>query len=123
VGRRAEARRADVAAQLQQRQDADEARARGIYAAFRQTLGDSIAELRRREDELATMLPLPDDQRRQRDKDLRAMEGRLMVLHEEEDREVAAIRNRYAEVEPFPASVALVFALTSADAASWGSAS
>ena len=123
VGRRGEARRADVAAQLRQRQDADVARARGIYAAFRHTLRDSIAELRRREDELSEMLPLPDDQRRQREKDLRAMEDRLLVLDDEERREVAAINNRYAEVEPFPASVALVFALTKADAASWGAAS
>lgn len=120
VGRRADSRRADVAAQLKQRQDADVDRARAIYAAFRRTLRDSIAELRQREDELEMMLPLPDDQRRQREKDLRSMEDRLMVLDDEERREVAAIQNRYAEVEPFPASVALVFAVTSADAASWG---
>jgi hypothetical protein len=45
------------------------------------------------------------------------MEDRLASLDDEERREVAGIRERYADVKPYVSTVALVFALTPEDAA------
>ena len=56
------------------------------------------------------MLPLPDDQHRQRQRDIRAMQDRLDSLDEEQDRELAGIRERYADVQPHVSAAAVVFA-------------
>lgn len=117
--RRAETRQQRVETLLATRQKADLDRARGIFAAFRRNLTDSIARLHTEEDERLDMLPLADDQRQQRTKDLRAMETRLDSLDEEERRELEAIRDRYTDVKPYVAAAALVFAVTPADAAAW----
>ena len=118
--RRAETRQKRVEGLLATRRDADLARARSIFAAFRRNLSDSVARLKQEEDERLEMLPLADDQRAQRSKDLRAMENRLHTLDEEEAREVDAIRDRYTAVKPYVSAAALVFALTPADARAWG---
>lgn len=118
--RRAETRQKRVEGLLATRRDADLARARSIFAAFRRNLSDSIARLKQEEDERLEMLPLADDQRAQRSKDLRAMENRLHTLDEEEAREMDAIRDRYTDVKPYVSAAALVFALTPADAKAWG---
>jgi hypothetical protein len=44
------------------------------------------------------------------------MEDRLASLHEEEQREIAAINERYADVKPHVSAAAVVFALTPVDA-------
>lgn len=62
---------------------------------------------------------LPDDQERQRRRDMHAMEQRLDELDDEEAREVAAITDRYADVQPHTTAAAVVFALTGADAEGW----
>ena len=118
--RRAQARQAAVAESLQRRRDGDVERATGIFAAFRQNLRDSLARLQQDEDNRLDMLPLPDDQHRQRQRDIRAMQDRLDSLDEEQDRELAGIRERYADVQPHVSAAAVVFALTPADAAAWG---
>ena len=58
-----------------------------------------------------------DDQQKQRRRDLDAMRDRLESLDEEEQREVAAITERYADVKPHVSAAAVVFALTPQDAA------
>jgi len=117
--RRAEVRQKRVEDLLATRRDTDLQRAADIFAAFRRNLTDSIARLRREEDQQLDMLPLADDQRAQRARDLRAMEARLDSLAEEERRELAAIRERYTDVKPYVSATALVFALTPADAHAW----
>jgi hypothetical protein len=114
--RKAQSRQASVTSALDERREADTARAREIFRAFRVNLRDSrdalAEEIRTQEAMLFT-----DDQQRQRQRDLRAMEDRLASLDEEEQREVAAIGERYAEVKPHVSAAAVVFALTPADAA------
>jgi hypothetical protein len=64
----------------------------------------------------AEMLLFPDEQQRQRRRDIQAMRNRLDSLAEEEAREVAAIAERYQDVKPHISSAAVVFALTARDA-------
>ncbi|GLX98730.1 DISARM system SNF2-like helicase DrmD [Herbidospora sp. NBRC 101105] len=114
--RKAESRQEKVTEALQERRDSDIARAHEIFAAFRVNLRESrdrlSAEIRRQEQELL----FADDQQKQRRIDLRAMEDRLAGLDEEESREVAAIRERYADIKPHVSAAAIVFALTPQDA-------
>lgn len=107
-----------VLEQLARRQEADVQRARDIFAAFRTNLRDSLARLRRAEDEAAAML-LPDDQQRQRRRDMEAMERRLDELDDEEAREIDSIKERYADVKPHTTAAAVVFALNREDAEGW----
>ncbi|MDT5024729.1 MAG: hypothetical protein QOE61_1155 [Micromonosporaceae bacterium] len=44
------------------------------------------------------------------------MEERLASLDDEEQREIAAIRERYSDIKPHVSAAAVVFALTPADA-------
>lgn len=117
--RRAEIRQKRVERLLAGRQESELKRAGEIFDAFRRNLADSIARLRREEDEQLDMLPIADDQRAQRTKDLRAMEARRDSLDDEERRELEAIRERYTDVRPFVAAAGLVFALSPKDAAAW----
>lgn len=114
VAQRAEARQEAVTESLREREGADIARAQSIYAAFSNNLVRSIATLRS-EDEQSQAMLLPDDQARQRQRDLGALRARADELGAEEDREIAAIRERYAEVRPYVTTSALVFALTPSD--------
>lgn len=115
--RKAASRQEKVAEALDARRTADVARAREIFEAFRANLRESrerlAAEIATQEEMLFT-----DDQQRQRRRDLRAMEDRLAGLAEEEQREVAAITERYSEVRPHVSAAAVVFALTPEDARS-----
>ncbi|MGI5191114.1 DISARM system SNF2-like helicase DrmD [Promicromonospora sp. CA-289599] len=104
-----------VTDELAKRQDADTERARGIYAAFRRNLAESLARLRREEAELAESLFTLPEERRQFREDIRAMENRLEELDSEEERETAAIRDRYTDIKPYVSAAAVVFALTPAD--------
>lgn len=122
MDRRARSRQERVGNLLKARRDADVTRAREIFAAFGKNLRDSMTRLRSEEDAQLEMLPLADDQRAQRTKDLRAMEARLESLGDEERRELDAIEARYTDVEPYVSAAALVFAITPADAAEWESA-
>ena len=113
------ARRHDaVLDQLARRQGADVQRAHEIYSAFRANLDESLAVLLSAEQEEAAKL-FADDQQRQRRRDIEAMERRRDELDDEEDREIAAITERYAEVKPHTTAAAVVFALTRDDAAEW----
>ena len=94
---------------------ADIQRAHDIFAAFRANLRDSLARLRTKEAEAEAML-WPDDQQKQRRRDIEAMQRRLDELDDEEAREIAAITERYAEVKPHTTAAAVVFALTPEDA-------
>jgi superfamily II DNA or RNA helicase len=101
---------------LLRRRDSDIDRAREIYTAFRINLIESRAlleaQIRSEEEKL-----FPDDQQRQRRDDLRGMEDRLDTLDDEEQREIAAIGARYADIQPHVTAAAVVFALTPQDAA------
>lgn len=114
--RRAESHQDRVTQALTQRRDGDTGRARDIFAAFRANLRDSqhrlAAEIRSQEEALFT-----DEQQTQRRRDLRAMEDRLANLDGEEQREVAAIAERYRDIKPHVSAAAVVFALTPDDAA------
>lgn len=115
MARKAESRQEKVTEALQARRDADIARAREIFGAFRINLRESRERLARdmqaQEEALFT-----DDQQAQRRRDLRAMEDRLASLDEEEQREVSAIAERYTDIKPHVSAAAVVFALTPADA-------
>ena len=114
--RKAASRQEKVAEALDARRTADVARAREIFGAFRANLRESrerlAAQIRTQEEMLFT-----DDQQKQRRRDLDAMRNRLESLDEEEQREVAAITERYADVKPHVSAAAVVFALTPQDAA------
>ena len=113
--RKAASRQEKVAEALHARRTADVARAREIFGAFRTNLRESrerlATEVRSQQEMLFT-----DDQQAQRRRDLRGMEDRLACLDEEEQREVAAITERYADVKPHVSAAAVVFALTRQDA-------
>ncbi len=115
VARRAESHQERVTEALRTRQTSDVYRAREIFAAFRINLEESRERLAR-EIQAQEELLFTDDQQTQRRRDLLAMEDRLANLHEEEQREIAAIGERYADVKPHVAAAAVVFALTLADA-------
>jgi superfamily II DNA or RNA helicase len=112
---KASARQERVTADLLKRRDSDIARVREIFGAFRVNLRESrdrlAREIREQEEALFT-----DDQQRQRRRDLKAMEDRLDSLDEEEQREIAAIGSRYAQIKPHVTAAAVVFALTPQDA-------
>ncbi|WP_160049932.1 DISARM system SNF2-like helicase DrmD [Nocardiopsis sp. FR4] len=115
VARRAESHQERVTEALRARRESDIDRAREIFAAFRVNLKESrerlAGEIRAQEELLFT-----DDQQAQRRRDLRAMEDRLANLQDEEQREIASIGERYADVKPHVSAAAVVFALTTADA-------
>ncbi|MEV6931444.1 DISARM system SNF2-like helicase DrmD [Dactylosporangium sp. NPDC051485] len=113
--RRAEARHQRVSEQLVKRQESDVNRAREIFAAFRRNLQESLELLTKAEQNPQPML-MPDEQQRQRRRDIDAMGRRLDELGDEERREVEAITDRYREVKPHTTAAAVVFALTPADA-------
>lgn len=116
---RASARHKRVSDQLGRREETDVRRAQEIYAAFTRNLTDSLDQLSAAELE-AELVLFPDDQQRQRRRDIQAMRERLESLAEEEHREVMAIRDRYQDVKPHTSAAAVVFALTEADAAQAG---
>lgn len=116
---RADARHKRVSDQLANRETSDVRRARAIYAAFTRNLTESLEQLTHTEME-AELALFPDDQQRQRRRDIQAMRERLDSLAEEEEREVAAISNRYWDVKPHTSAAAVVFALTETDAARAG---
>jgi superfamily II DNA or RNA helicase len=112
---KAKTRQEKVVDALHRRRDADIARARQIFAAFRVNLQESRdrldREIRSEEEKL-----FPDDQQRQRRHDLASMVDRLDSLDDEEQREIAAIGARYADIRPHVTAAAVVFALTPDDA-------
>ncbi len=121
TARRAQSLQAGVHQSLDERCQADLDRVRGIFAAFRANLTDSLANLHTQEREQQAMLDLwSGEQRQQRARDIRAMEDRLEDLAGEETREEAAVRSRYEDVRPYVSSVALVLAVTEEDAETWG---
>lgn len=115
--RKAESRQEKVTEALEARRDSDIARAREIFGAFRINLRESRdrldREIREQEDLLFT-----DDQQRQRRRDLTTMQDRLASLDDEEQREIAAIGERYSDIKPHVSAAAVVFALTPQDAKS-----
>ena len=112
---KAGARQDKVIDALHKRRDTDIARAREIFAAFRVNLLQSRdrldREIRSEEEKL-----FPDDHQRQRRRDLASMIDRLDSLDDEEQREIAAIGARYADIKPHVTAAAVVFALTPQDA-------
>jgi hypothetical protein len=106
-----------VTADLEKRRNADTDRARQIFANFRRNLQDSLRDRRENQQELEGMLfDLDPRQAEQYRLDIRSMENRLANLAEEEEREIAAITERYTDIHPFVSAVAVVFALTEQDA-------
>ena len=121
MGKRAERQADRVRDQLESRCKDDTERARGIFAAFRRNLQDSLRAVRQSEEEgqEALFTLVTDEQRRQRARDVRAMEERLDALDEEEAREVDGIQERYRDIRPYVSQVALVFAVSGRDAEQW----
>ncbi|MFW7414105.1 DISARM system SNF2-like helicase DrmD [Demequina sp. SO4-18] len=116
--RRADARRESVSSDLEKREAADIARAEQIYGAFRLNLQESVGTMRRSlEDEREALFSMNPDQLRQYRKDIESIERRLDELADEEAREIAELRARYVDVQPYVSAAAVVFALTPADAA------
>jgi superfamily II DNA/RNA helicase len=119
--RKAKARQDARTSELEARETADADRAKQIFAAFRVNLTESRDRLAR---EIATedALLFTDDQQWQRRRDLQAMKDRLATLDDEERREIAMIRERYADIKPHVSAAAIVFALTPDDAKTVGAA-
>lgn len=117
VETKAAKRRQGVEQGLAQREAADIKRAQGIYAAFRQNLTESRERMHRIwQQESETLFALDPDASRQFRRDIAAMDERLANLDNEERTELASIRDRYADVQPFVSTAAVVFALTPQDA-------
>jgi len=104
---------------LFKRRDTDIDRAAKIYAAFRVNLRESYERLAREiRDEEEKLFP--DEQQRQRRRDLASMDERLLSLDDEEQREITGIRARYTDIKPYVTAAAVVFALTPRDATDLG---
>jgi hypothetical protein len=116
---RAARRQEAVAHRLDQRRAADLDRAGAIFGAFALNLRKSLDVLHEQE---RLQLPIADEQRAQRRRDIRAMGARLDTLEDERARELAGIRERYADVQPYVSTAALVFAVTPDDAQAWAGA-
>ncbi|MEU0100692.1 DISARM system SNF2-like helicase DrmD [Streptomyces sp. NPDC006267] len=113
--RKSASRQEKVTEALTQRRDSDIARAHEIFGAFRINLRESRDRLEqaiRAEEELL----FTDDQQKQRRRDLHHMNERLESLGDEEEREIASIRERYSDIRPYVSAAAVVFALTPEDA-------
>jgi helicase domain protein len=109
-----------VARDLDGRRRADVARAHEIFTAFRRNLRETLAHLEEAQTELGAQLSLwGDDERRQYTRDIAQMRQRLDTLDEEEAREATGIEERYRDVRHYLSGVALVFAVSEADAAAW----
>lgn len=120
VEQRAETLKSAVQEDLEKREGDEVMRVEGIFAAFRANLEDSLASLR--DDEFALFMQPQlwgDDQKRQRERDIRAMEDRLSTLGEEERRELDAVAERYRDIKPYVTIAALAFAVSPEDAAEW----
>jgi hypothetical protein len=104
---------------LLKRRDIDIDRAAKIYAAFRVNLRESYERLAREiRDEEEKLFP--DEQQRQRRRDLASMDERLLSLDDEEQLEITGIRARYTDIKPYVTAAAVVFALTPRDATELG---
>lgn len=118
---RASRRHEHVVDQLTKRQEADVQRATDIFAAFRANLRESLAQLRKEDEDAQGQLFSDPDQQRQWRRDIDSMNRRLDELDDEEQREIDAIVDRYADVKPHTTAAAVVFALNRADAEGWTS--
>ena len=118
VGRRAETRKAAVEDNLKAREKADLDRVKGIYGAFRENLRMSLDQLNG-DDQAQLMFDLFEEERRQRQQDVRNIARRLDSVDDEETRELDAVRERYRDVKPYLSIAALVFAVSPADAKAW----
>ena len=108
-----------MAESLKAREEGEVERVGGIYAAFAENLRQSLEDLRE-EDGAQLMLDLwPDEQRRQRQRDMKAIEGRLDTLADERERELDLVRERYRDIRPYCTIAALVFAVSPQDADEW----
>ncbi|MEU9001627.1 DISARM system SNF2-like helicase DrmD [Streptomyces sp. NPDC048551] len=115
MDRKSASRQEKVTEALTRRRDSDTARAHEIFGAFRINLRESRDRLEqaiRAEEELL----FTDDQQKQRRRDLNHMNERLESLGDEEEREIASIRERYSDIRPYVSAAAVVFALTPEDA-------
>lgn len=120
VSRRAAARQQAVATEIRNRRTDDLQRARGIFEQFRRNLQDSLATLHQTNRQLELEIDeWTRAEQRQRELDIRRMETRLADLDAEEDRELAMIDARYADVKPYVTIAALVFAVSPQDARQW----
>lgn len=120
VEQRAETLKSAVQGDLEKREQDEMARVEGIFASFRANLEDSLESLKDQELSLFMQPQLwGDDQRRQRERDVRAMEDRLSTLGEEERRELDAVAERYRDIKPYVTITALAFAVSPDDAAEW----
>jgi len=109
VAWRVEKRRLEVADALGRRERDDLARVDAVFTRFEATLNATIEEAQREQYEAELMLF--DEEKRQREADLRRIRERLDVLAAEREREKAAVRRRYEDITPYPFAAALVFAL------------
>lgn len=120
VGRRVKTRQENVEESLRQREQADADRVRGIYSAFRENLQQSIDQVEYGDDPFQMQLDFAtDEQRRQRERDVRNFRHRLDAIDEEENRELEAVHERYRDVKPYLNIAALVFAVSPDDAQKW----
>ena len=116
IQNRADRLKSGVAAELQERRNADLSNVDAIFENFRSTLESTldVAEEARRAGEEA-LFQLPEE-KKQRDTDLARVRTRLSHLDDELHAERDAVERRYRDVQPHTFVAALVFALTPEDA-------
>lgn len=119
VKRRAEQRQEEVQDSLSRREMDEAERTQGIYAAFAENLRASLDKLLGVDRAQLELDLCTDEQRRQREADVRAIRERLLVLGDEEANEVEGVRERYRDVRPVLNIAALVFAVSEKDARAW----
>lgn len=111
IAERVERRRHAVESQLGERRTADRERVVATFDRFATTLTSALAEAQALEEELT----LFDDERRQSERDLRQIRGRMDALADERDEELVAVDARYADVQARTFHAAVLFALSPGD--------
>lgn len=119
VRRRADVRKTAVEGSLEDRKQAELDRVRGVYRAFKENLQASLDQLREEDQEQLSFDFSTDEQRRQRERDVKHIERRLDDVDDEAERELEAVRERYRDVRPYLTIAALVFAVSPQDVAEW----
>lgn len=115
VEARAARRKRELDGDLDRRLAADLARVEATFDRFQQTLERSLAGMEAAARAAEEMLFEPDGSAAQRRRDIREVRNRLDVLADERERELAAVRDRYATPTPHVFTGALILAVTPAD--------
>lgn len=109
-------RQAEIIHLLERRKADDIKRVQDIFERFESMIKENLARAAAEED--IALQQLFDEEKVQRQDDIDRWNSRLITIHDERKREIAAVNRRYEDVRPFTIPAALVIAFTTADGAS-----